>query len=171
MRPPPGQAVDVDTDLQLTLIGRAALAAVLGFAIGFEREWRGKSAGERTFALFAFGTAAVTAGGVLILDTQGVSRVIQGILTGVGFLGGGLIFRRSPENIYGLTTAAGSWAATGIGVLTGLGAYLAAVAGVVVILLLFQLDRIPFLRRIREDAQREAAASQKGSTEGADDEG
>jgi putative Mg2+ transporter-C (MgtC) family protein len=160
----------MDADLQLTLIGRAALAAGLGFAIGVEREWRGKSAGERTFALFAFGTATVTAAGVLILDAQGVSRVIQGVLTGVGFLGGGLIFRRSPENIYGLTTAAGSWAATGIGVLAGLGAYVAAVAGAAVILLLFQLDRIPFLRRIREEAQA-TAESETEPTDGPDDEG
>jgi putative Mg2+ transporter-C (MgtC) family protein len=162
----------MDLELQLTLIGRAALAAALGFAIGLEREWRGKSAGERTFALFAFGTAAVTAGGVLILDTQGVSRVIQGVLTGVGFLGGGLIFRRSPENIYGLTTAAGSWAATGIGILAGLGAYVAAVAGAAVILLLFQLDLIPKVRRIRDAAQEAATESESGSeSESPDDEG
>jgi putative Mg2+ transporter-C (MgtC) family protein len=156
----------VDLELQLTLIGRAALAAALGFAIGLEREWRGKSAGERTFALFAFGTAAVTAAGVLILDTQGVSRVVQGILTGVGFLGGGLIFRRSPENIYGLTTAAGSWAATGIGVLAGLGAYVAAVVGAALILLLFQLDLIPKVRRIREEAQEAAKESESPDDEG-----
>jgi putative Mg2+ transporter-C (MgtC) family protein len=161
----------MELELQLTLIGRAALAAALGFAIGLEREWRGKSAGERTFALFAFGTAAVTAGGVLILDTQGVSRVVQGVLTGVGFLGGGLIFRRSPENIYGLTTAAGSWAATGIGVLAGLGAYVAAVAGAAFIILLFQLDLIPKVRRIRETAQEAAAESEGGSSESPDDEG
>ena len=158
----------MDADLQLTLIGRAALAALLGLVIGLEREWRGKSAGERTFALLAFGTAAATAGGALVLDPQGTSRIVQGVLTGVGFLGGGLIFRRSPENIYGLTTAAGSWAATGVGVLAGLGAYLAAVAGTAVILLLFQLDRVPGVRRIRQDAQ--AANAPDGAPSGSADE-
>lgn len=158
-------------EVQLTLIGRAALAALLGLAIGLEREWRGKSAGERTFALFAFGTAAVTATGILLLGTDGASRVVQGILTGVGFLGGGLIFRRSPENIYGLTTAAGSWAATAIGVMAGIGAYAAAIAGAGVIILLFQLDRIPLLRRIRDEAQRASASDSSGSSESPDDEG
>jgi putative Mg2+ transporter-C (MgtC) family protein len=142
----------MDTELQLTLLGRAALGAFLGFAIGLEREFRGKSAGDRTFALLALAAAAVTAVGVELLGPDGASRTIQGIVTGVGFLGAGLIFRRAPEDVRGLTTAAGSWAVTAIGVLVGVGAYITAAVLSGLILVILELDAIPLLRRIREQA-------------------
>jgi putative Mg2+ transporter-C (MgtC) family protein len=77
---------------QAVLIGRIALGAALGYAIGFEREYRGKPAGERTFSLLALGAAAVTGLGVLFFPLS-AEKVIAGVITGVGFLGAGLIFR------------------------------------------------------------------------------
>jgi putative Mg2+ transporter-C (MgtC) family protein len=139
----------VDVGLQLTLFGRAALAALLGFLIGIEREYRGKSAGERTFALLSFGAAGFAAAGALLLGRQGTSRIIQGVAAGVGFLGAGLIFQRRHTDVRGLTTAAGSWAATAVGVLTGLGAYVAAVLSTAFVLLVLELDRIPGVRWLR----------------------
>lgn len=68
----------MDASLQLALLGRASLAALLGFAIGLEREFRGKSAGDRTFALLAFAAAAVTGIGAEVLGPDGASRVIRG---------------------------------------------------------------------------------------------
>jgi putative Mg2+ transporter-C (MgtC) family protein len=143
----------VDADLQLVLFGRAALAALLGFAIGLEREYRGKSAGDRTFALLAFAAAAVTGVGAELLGPDGTSRVIQGVVTGVGFLGAGLIFRRSKSDVRGLTTAASAWGVTGIAILVGLGAYLTAALGAALILLILEFDAIPALRRIHERAE------------------
>jgi putative Mg2+ transporter-C (MgtC) family protein len=140
----------VDLTTQLTLVGRAALGALLGFAIGLEREARGKRAGERTFALLAFAAAAVTSVGSLLLGPDATSRIAQGILAGVGFLGAGVIFRQGLGDVRGLTTAAGAWAATGIGIVTGVGAYLAAVLGAGFILVVLEFDQIPFLRRIHE---------------------
>jgi len=140
-------------EVQLTLLGRAALAAVLGFAIGLERESRGKSAGERTFALLAFAAAAVTGLGSLLLGPDPASRIVQGTLAGVGFLGAGVIFRRGLGDVRGLTTAAGAWAATAIGIVAGFGAYLAAVLGTVLVLLILEMDQIPFLRRIGDRAE------------------
>lgn len=142
-------ALDMDASVQLTLLGRAALAAVLGFVIGLEREYRGKSAGDRTFALLSFGAAAIVAVGSELLGTAGTSRVIQGVVTGVGFIGGGLIFRAEGGGVRGLTTAAGAWAATGIGALTGIGAYLAASLGAALVVIVLELDAIPVFRRIR----------------------
>lgn len=153
----------MDLSLQLSLLGRASLAALLGFAIGLEREFRGKSAGDRTFALLAFAAAAVTGIGAEVLGPDGASRVIQGVVTGVGFLGAGLIFRRAPGDVQGLTTAASSWAATAIGVVVGMGAYVAATFGAALVLIILELDRIPILRRIR--AQAEAAGPTRGSQE------
>lgn len=140
-------------EVQLTLLGRAALAAILGFAIGLERESRGKSAGERTFALLAFAAAAVTGLGSLLLDTAAASRIVQGTLAGVGFLGAGVIFRRGMGDVRGLTTAAGAWAATAIGIIAGFGAYLAAVLGTVLVLIILEMDQVPFLRRIHDRAE------------------
>lgn len=153
----------MDLSLQLSLLGRASLAALLGFAIGLEREFRGKSAGDRTFALLAFAAAAVTGIGAEVLGPDGASRVIQGVVTGVGFLGAGLIFRRAPGDVQGLTTAASSWAATAIGVVVGMGAYVAATFGAALVLIILELDRIPILRKIR--AQAEAAGPTRGSQE------
>lgn len=146
----------MDEAVQLTLLGRAALAALLGFVIGLEREYRGKSAGDRTFALLAFGSAAIVAVGAEVLGTDGTSRVIQGVVTGVGFIGGGLIFRGEGGGVRGLTTAAGAWAATGIGVITGVGAYLAAALAAALVVVILELDTLPLFRRIREQT---AAAS------------
>jgi putative Mg2+ transporter-C (MgtC) family protein len=143
----------MDVEVQLTLIGRAALGALLGFVIGIEREFRGKSAGDRTFALLAFAAAGFTAAAALLLGRGGASRVIQGVAAGVGFLGAGLIFQRKPTDVRGLTTAASAWAATAIGTVTGLGAYLMAALGTALVLVILELDRIPLLRRIREQAE------------------
>ncbi len=141
----------MDVTTQLTLLGRAALAALLGFAIGLERESRGKTAGERTFALLALAAGAVTAVGSLSLGPDGTSRVIQGILAGVGFLGAGVIFRRGVGDVRGLTTAAGAWAVTAIGIVAGAGAYVGSVLLTVLVLVILELDVVPFLRRSPDD--------------------
>jgi putative Mg2+ transporter-C (MgtC) family protein len=104
----------MDLPVQATLIGRMALGAFLGYVIGFEREYRGKSAGERTFGLLALRAAAVTGVGALFFPLS-AEKVIAGVITGVGFLGAGLIFRErdmtGQGQVLGLTTAASSWAA------------------------------------------------------------
>ena len=145
--------VRVHWTVQFVLVGRMALAALLGFAIGLEREYRGKSAGERTFALLALAAAAFTGVAALLLGAQATSRVIQGVATGVGFLGAGLIFQRKPTDVRGLTTAAGAWAATAVGTAVGLGIYLGAAMGAALVLLILEIDQIPVLRKIRERSE------------------
>ena len=142
-------------EVELTIFARAALAALLGFAIGLEREYRGKSAGDRTFALLALGAAAIVGTGAGLFGPGATSRVIQGVVTGIGFIGGGLIFRSEGGAVRGLTTAAGAWAATGVGILCGAGAYLAAPLVTVLILVILELEAIPVLRRVHERAEAE----------------
>lgn len=146
----------MDAAVQLTTVGRAALAALLGMTIGLERETRGKAAGERTFALLALGASAFVSVGVAIFPTS-ADRIVQGVAAGVGFLGAGVIFRREAD-VEGLTTAAGAWAAAAIGVTVGLGAYLAGVLATVLALLILELDQMPVLRKIRQRAEAAAAA-------------
>jgi putative Mg2+ transporter-C (MgtC) family protein len=142
---------------QLTILGRSALAAALGMTIGLERETRGKAAGERTFALLSLGAAAFVAVGGFLFPAS-ADRIVQGVAAGVGFLGGGVIFRHE-AGVQGLTTAASAWAAAAIGILAGLGAYVAAALTTAVVLLILELDQIPFLRRIREQAEAAAAST------------
>jgi putative Mg2+ transporter-C (MgtC) family protein len=141
-------------DWEWSLVGRMALAGVLGYAIGFERELRGKSAGERTFALIGLGTAAlVSLGTEFGLDAA--SRVIQGVAAGIGFLGAGLIFQREQGMVLGLTTAAAVWAVAAVGVLVGAGAYVAAIAGTVLAVFILVLDKLPVIRRVEPRRLRE----------------
>ncbi|NIM05511.1 MAG: MgtC/SapB family protein, partial [Armatimonadetes bacterium] len=95
--------------------GRLVLAALLGFLIGLEREFRGQAAGERTHALVALGAAAFA-----LISPRGfpggdATRVAAGVVTGIGFLGAGMILKKEGEKIEGLTTAAGIWAVGAIG--------------------------------------------------------
>ena len=106
-----------------TLVIRLLMAAILGGILGFEREQRGKAAGLKTHMLVAIGSALF----VLIpqqagLSEEELSRVMQGIIAGIGFLGAGAILKGNDEkDLKGLTTAAGIWLTAAIGVAAGLG--------------------------------------------------
>ncbi len=100
---------------------RFALALVLGALIGLEREWRQRMAGTRTNALVAGGAAAFAMSGALITgDAAAQARVVSYIVSGVGFLGAGVIFKESAQ-VRGLNTAATVWCSAATGVVTALG--------------------------------------------------
>lgn len=109
---------------------RLAFAIVCGAVIGYERERMGKAAGLRTHILVAAGSSvAVITALEAELGPDGISRVIQGLVTGIGFLGAGAILKRHDENdIHGLTTAAGIWMTSAIGIAAGLGHFGTALA-------------------------------------------
>ena len=117
------------------LVLRLFAAAVIGSGIGIDREVRGKPAGMRTHAMVSLGAALVTIVVVRIAPpnvehVDAISRVIQGIIAGVGFLGGGAILK-SPESIHGLTTAASIWFVAALGTACGTGQWVAALVAVV----------------------------------------
>jgi putative Mg2+ transporter-C (MgtC) family protein len=110
------------------ILFRLGAATLIGCALGLNREIRGKPAGMRTHALVALGTALVTLTGISLaahdgeFDSNSVSRVIQGIVAGIGFLGGGTILKSdSGEQISGLTTAASLWVVACLGIACGVG--------------------------------------------------
>ncbi|MFN8288619.1 MAG: MgtC/SapB family protein [Chitinophagaceae bacterium] len=117
---------------------RLGLSVLIGSIIGLEREYRGKSAGLRTIILITTGAAVFTM--ISELMTNGSpDRIASNIVTGVGFLGAGVIFR-DHRSVSGLTTAASVWAAAGLGMAAGGGYYIIAGAGciiLIVVLLLF----------------------------------
>ena len=118
---------------QLARVGIRLLAAALfGAIVGIQREQAGKAAGIRTHMLVAMGSALFVIGPLEAeFSREGLSRVIQGIVTGIGFIGGGAILKlRDEREITGLTTAAGILMTSAVGVATGLGLLGAAVIGV-----------------------------------------
>lgn len=130
-------------DLDLFL--RVALAGALGGVIGWERYVRGQQAGDRTFALVAIGAAAFTALGVDAFPVT-AEKLIAGIITGIGFIGGGLLFRAEGGVVRGLTTSTAIWAVASAAVLSGAGYPIFATAVTALILLVCELRYIPFLR-------------------------
>lgn len=113
----------VDAEQITRILVRLLLAALLGGVLGYQREQQGKAAGIRTHMLVAMGAALFVLvpqqGGMQVAD---MSRVIQGVIAGIGFLGAGAIIKnKSEENVLGLTTAAGVWMTAAIGIACGLG--------------------------------------------------
>lgn len=102
---------------------RLFAALLLGAVIGWERERAGKAAGLRTHMLVSMGSALFVVGGTAAgMSMSDLSRIIQGIAAGLGFLGAGTILKRDGEQaIEGLTTAAGIWMTSAVGVAAGLG--------------------------------------------------
>ena len=137
----------------LSLWARLVVGALLCFALGYERELRGHDAGDRTFALVGLGAAAFTLVGIDALG--GTDRIVQGVTTGIGFIGGGLVLQ-SGAKVRGLTTAAALWAAAAIGVLAGAGRLALATLAMLTALLLLEVEHIPGLRFL--DARRTLAA-------------
>lgn len=124
---------------------RLLLAAVLGGVIGFDRERKERSAGLKTHILVAVGSAlfvlAPLYGGVTPGDN---TRVIQGVVSGIGFLGAGAILKLQKDGrVEGLTTAAGIWLTSAIGVAVGLGhGMIALVATVVAVVVMTVIPRL-----------------------------
>jgi putative Mg2+ transporter-C (MgtC) family protein len=140
--------------LQAELLGRMVLAVVLGSVLGWERQMGRHPAGLRTHMLVSLGAAAFTIAGTYGVagfgTVQDAGRVSAQIITGIGFLGAGTIWRSTSESggiIRGLTTAASIWVAASIGMLTGYGLYIlatgTAIIGLVVLRLVRGLERAP----------------------------
>jgi len=134
---------------------RLLAATVLGAVIGFQRERAGKPAGLRTHMLVTAGTTVlVLACSGVGMSLDGLSRVIQGIVTGIGFIGAGSILKLDRErDIQGLTTAAGVWMTAAVGVAVGLGSL-----GVALLSTVFTLVILSFAKSFEPPAGQARAA-------------
>lgn len=139
---------------ELELVLRTAIAFALGFVVGFEREQKAKPAGLRTHALVAGSCGLISSTGLAVAGDQ-VSealRVHAGVITGIGFVGGGAVLHKGGD-VEGLTTAATVLAAATIGVAAGSGLFILASAGAVMTLLV-SYAVIPVGRRARDEQAR-----------------
>jgi putative Mg2+ transporter-C (MgtC) family protein len=135
----------------LIIIGRVAGALVIGAMIGFERTFHGRPAGFRTHSLVCIASAILMI--VTVYQTQWMTlvehdairtdptRMAQGIMTGIGFLGAGVIFKEG-LTVRGLTTAASLWTTAAIGILVGIGFWFAAIVGAAATLIVLALFRL-----------------------------
>lgn len=132
---------------ELDFIARMFISLICGFAVGAERESRGKPAGISTNA-FVIGGAALFTFVSPAMDPNSTARVAAQVVSGVGFLGAGMILKGEDGVITNLTTAASVWYAAAIGVAIGLGWYGVALAATVYAVL---VPRIPHISRTHQD--------------------
>lgn len=118
----------------LDMLLRIGLGLLLGAAVGFERQWRARTAGLRTNALVSLGATLFVMLSAYGFDSGDPTRVAAQVVSGIGFLGAGVIMKRGPS-ISGLNTAATIWASAAVGCLAGAGSYLLAIAGTAAIIL------------------------------------
>src|SRR5690625_7923818 len=136
--------LEIIPEVQWEMVFRLVIAAILGLLLGLERELKRKSLGLKTIlvisivscllTIVSIQTAYILPGSDMIDIRMDPLRLAAQIISGVGFLGAGVILRRGDDTVSGLTTAAIVWGAAGIGIATGAGFYIEAVAGVTLIL-------------------------------------
>jgi len=122
------------------LIGRVLVGFALAFVIGFERKLRGSPAGDRTFALVGTGTAALTA-----VTFKTSPQAVAGAITGIGFIGAGIVFHGRNDLVKGLTTAAGIFTTAAIGIVVGSGHSVIGMVTTAIVVLTLELRYIPGL--------------------------
>lgn len=126
----------LDLNTTLSFVIRILVASLIGAAIGFERKYRAKGAGIGTHVLVAIGAALfmiVSQNGFLGTPRFDAARVAAGVVTGIGFLGGGIILRQQ-NRVSGLTTAAGLWVTAAMGLTIGCGMYVLGVCCALIVL-------------------------------------
>lgn len=135
--------MEIQPDLEI--FARIVTAFLLGALIGWERERHGISAGIRTYGAISLGACVF---GVLSISLVGAdpSRVAAQIVTGIGFLGGGVIFRQG-DYVSGLTTAATLWATAAVGLAVSFGLYLVSFLTAILLYLLLYLPRLPWWKK------------------------
>lgn len=131
-----GLAPVLNPGSEWAIVGRLALAAVLGALIGLEREYRGYPAGVRTMALVCMGSALFASSTSLFGGDP--SRVAAQIVSGIGFLGAGLIFREG-FSVKGVTTAATIWTCAAVGIAVGAQVYIVATFAALFAVILLEL--------------------------------
>ena len=140
-----------DAGTMTVIVSRVLCAAVLGGVIGWEREAKGRSAGLRTHMLVSIGAALFVLAPLLSgIEDEAVTRVMQGIVSGIGFLGAGAILRRDDGGrVEGLTTAAGIWMTAAIGMAAGMGQEMIALVTSLVALVVFAV--LPKFEKSKQD--------------------
>ncbi len=125
-------------EILLDELTKISISLVIGSLLGFEREYQNKPAGFRTIALICVGATLYTILSQRLGSPGSTDRVAANIITGIGFIGAGVIFKNN-TNVFGLTTAATIWVAAGLGMAVGAGEYVLSVIVLLVVLMVLSL--------------------------------
>ena len=131
---------------EIEIFLRLVFAVIIGGLVGLEREVVHKPAGIRTHMLVCLGSALFVLATLETLPEES-AKIIAGVATGIGFLGAGTIFR-SKSAVHGLTTAASIWVVAALGLAIGVGLYLMSLITAILTLLVLNLNRIEFFRKL-----------------------
>ena len=156
----------IDTFIQtnwIQLLTKVLLATALGYLMGMEREMHGKAVGRRTISLIAIGSMLYVLMSPSIMGGDN-SRVIAQVVSGIGFLGAGIIFKHG-DTVRGLTTAATVWCAAAIGCLCGVGMFAEAIIGTAVVMIINLLFKHPAKKEQSDKGQSDKGQSDKGIRE------
>lgn len=142
----------MDINSELIIISKLIVSFLLGAFIGLDRERHGRDAGIRTYAAVCVGATLFTAiTAHLVNNPADTSRVIANIVTGVGFLGAGIIYRNSSAGTsHGLTTAATVWCTSAVGVAVGLNMFIIAIIGSLALYFLLSLHHLKWYIKWKE---------------------
>ncbi|MCD6024641.1 MAG: MgtC/SapB transporter [Fibrobacteria bacterium] len=158
----------VDDPNLLQVVLRLSAAAVVGLLLGLNRELKGKPAGLRTHALVSLGAALLALTSLHMPMGQNIgdplSRVMQGVITGIGFLGAGVIIQGRSGNVKGLTTAAMVWVAAALGLACGAGYWVAVISTTILIFLVMMLEGLE--KPLRQALGVKAPPSEGGESDG-----
>jgi putative Mg2+ transporter-C (MgtC) family protein len=144
------------SEAELAILFRTTVAALLGFVIGWERMATGAPVRGRSITLATMTAAALTAVGVELYPT-GAMRVVAGIVTGVGFLGAGLIVRGATGEVRGQATAAALWTMSSIGIIVGAGHIILGILLTLMTYVIMAWDEWPLVNRLSQRLARRKA--------------
>lgn len=131
----------MDIQTELIYSSKLILAFALGAAVGYERERAKKDAGLRTYGSIAMGACLfMIIASHLTTDNSAIARVMTGIITGIGFLGAGIIFKDVENKPKGLTTASTIWCTASIGIAIGLNMFVIAIVGCLILFFILELS-------------------------------
>lgn len=141
----------MDIKIELAIVAQLFVALFLGTVIGFEREKHGNAAGIRTYATITLGAALFMLVGIHSTDVTAAGRIVANIVTGVGFLGAGIIYKDNAKGLtHGLTSASSVWATAAVGVAVAYNMYLIAVAATAAIYFLLALHHFRWYIHLKE---------------------
>ncbi|MBA3074959.1 MAG: MgtC/SapB family protein [Anaerolineae bacterium] len=149
----------MDWNLEILMAGRAIIATILGAFIGWEREKHGREAGVRTYAAVAAGSCVFGLISSHVSGSADPSRIAAQVVTGVGFLGAGVILREKGR-ITGLTTAATLWATAAVGLAIAYGMYILGSLAAFIVFALLVVHHFPGWNRLKDKHELPLASSE-----------
>lgn len=151
----------MDWNVEALMALRTVIAALLGGVIGWEREQHGREAGIRTYAAVSLGACVFGLVSAHVVGASDPTRIAAGVVTGVGFLGAGVILREQGR-VSGLTTAATIWATASVGLAVSYGMYVLGVLSTLIIFGLLALHHLPTWHKVKGNSAAHHRQKEKG---------